>query len=197
MERPTELGEGETVVSIPALKTWVANLLFARFYSTKERLKSLVYTPKYILQYLAMDVFVLRAYFLYLNKLIGLVVVIQALASHAVSVSAFLQGGVVQLPATSEREGKQLNLLMSRNQSELVGNPRHVFGSQYIALLEPTERRLLCLQNRRLSTTKAIAFAVGGTLYATGRMSVPYTASPTYVYRTVGHTLPAGEHGQA
>jgi hypothetical protein len=121
LERPTCLRIGETIIPPSAFVSRIARR-FTRLHPTEERLKGLVYPTKDILQYLTMYIAVFRSCLLHSRQLVGLVIVVQALVSHAVSVSTFLQGGVVQLSATGESPVKTLGLLSSRNQPELVSS---------------------------------------------------------------------------
>lgn len=99
----------------------------------KERLEGLVHFSQDILKHLAMNVLVFFPVLLDLRQLVGLIVVADRLARHAVSVPPFLKCSIVEFSGTVKRPVQAFLLLARWVQSELVGLLRHAFGSQYTA----------------------------------------------------------------
>jgi hypothetical protein len=65
------------------------------------------------------------------RELVGLIVVGDVLASHAVCIPSLLQSSIVQLSTPVYCPGESLYLFPGRVQSECVCLLRHAFGSQY------------------------------------------------------------------
>jgi hypothetical protein len=118
VQGPTQLGIGETVVSIPTLKAkaWVST-------PTKESLERLVYPVKNVLQRLAIHVCKVWSGLLAFYKSGGLVGKADTLARHAVGISSVLERGVVQLSAQVKAVLQQVGLPAGRKESVLVRFP--------------------------------------------------------------------------
>lgn len=118
-DTPTGLRESETVVTVASFeagKTWGLPLLTP----LKESLESFIQPFKYILQHLGVNCFKVRSNLLDFTQLVSLVVVVERLTTHPVSVPAFLQGSIVQFPATFKRELKSTRLRFGGKYSEFV-----------------------------------------------------------------------------
>src|SRR5439155_8728271 len=102
MERPTELGVGETVVSVPGTEPGVAGC-FTPLHTLVERLECPIHPVQHVLKGLAVDIRKLRAYLLALDKGGGLLGKVDALTCHAIGISSMLKGGIVQLPTQTKR----------------------------------------------------------------------------------------------
>jgi len=77
-------------------------------------LHGLVHAAQDILQDLAVDVGIFGAFLLDVGELVDLIVAMDGDACHAVGITPFLQGSVVQLPATSQGPEQRLLLLPGR-----------------------------------------------------------------------------------
>lgn len=118
--RPAALGKSEAIIAITALKTGKASF-HPTFYPAKESLESFIYPPERVLQYLRMHFFEVGPDLFNSGKLARLVVVVKAFTNHAVSIPAFLQSGVIELPAQPECSFQPGNLGFGWEYSKFVG----------------------------------------------------------------------------